>query len=152
MRLPAPSCLLYRLTSTTHRNAYTSNPSTSTTPRPSSSNSNYASGPVLLPNAHASGSSSGGTGNARQNLYGHPYSAPGSGRGTPTSIPNQGLSSNSYAESPYGASAGGGGVYSHSRSAHEVERQNDEKLEGLLGRVKLLKDVSSVDERKPRHG
>lgn len=28
-----------------------------------------------------------------------------------------------------------------------MERQNDEKLEGLLGRVKLLKDVSVVEAR-----
>lgn len=39
------------------------------------------------------------------------------------------------------AGAGGG---DYSRTAHEVERQNDDKLEGLLGKVKILKDVSET--------
>ena len=116
--------VFHRLTSTTHRNAYNSN-STSTTPRPPSS------GPVLLPNAHASGSLSAGRQSPFNRLDRSYASAPASGRATP--------SSSSYSESPYG---GGGTSGAYARSAHEVERQNDDKLEGLLGKVKMLKDVS----------
>lgn len=30
----------------------------------------------------------------------------------------------------------------YTRATHDVEGQNDERLEGLLGKVKVLKDVS----------
>lgn len=32
----------------------------------------------------------------------------------------------------------------YTRATHDVEGQNDERLEGLLGKVKILKDVSSL--------
>ena len=32
----------------------------------------------------------------------------------------------------------------YTRTTHDMEGQNDERLEGLLGKVKVLKDVSSV--------
>ena len=39
---------------------------------------------------------------------------------------------------------GTGGNAGYTRSAHDVEEQNDERLEGLLGKVKILKDVSGA--------
>ena len=32
----------------------------------------------------------------------------------------------------------------YTRATHDVEGQNDERLEGLLGKVKVLKDVSAI--------
>ena len=32
----------------------------------------------------------------------------------------------------------------YTRATHDVEGQNDERLEGLLGKVKILKDVSEL--------
>jgi len=37
---------------------------------------------------------------------------------------------------------GTGGNAGYTRTVHNVEEQNDERLEGLLGKVKILKDVS----------
>lgn len=34
------------------------------------------------------------------------------------------------------------------RTAHQLEGQNNERLEGLLGKVKLLKDVSCRGHRQ----
>ena len=39
-------------------------------------------------------------------------------------------------------SNGGGAGSGYTRATHDVEGQNDERLEGLLGKVKTLKDVS----------
>jgi hypothetical protein len=44
--------------------------------------------------------------------------------------------------SGYGGLAGSGVNAGYTRTAHDVEEQNDERLEGLLGKVKILKDVS----------
>lgn len=33
----------------------------------------------------------------------------------------------------------------YSQAAYDVETQNDDKLDGLLGKVKILKDVSQLD-------
>lgn len=44
--------------------------------------------------------------------------------------------------SGYGGLAGSGANAGYTRTAHDVEEQNDERLEGLLGKVKILKDVS----------
>jgi len=44
--------------------------------------------------------------------------------------------------SGYGGLPGSGSNAGYTRSAHDVEEQNDERLEGLLGKVKILKDVS----------
>ncbi|KAL7421574.1 protein transport protein bet1 [Cryptotrichosporon argae] len=71
----------------------------------------------------------------------YPPSGPSSGRATPQ-----------YSESPYGggmSSFGGPGTglgiggpgSGYTRTAQEVEGQNDERLDGLLGKVKMLKDV-----------
>jgi hypothetical protein len=38
----------------------------------------------------------------------------------------------------------GSGSNGYSRQAHDLETQNDDRLEGLMGKVKLLKDVSAV--------
>lgn len=35
----------------------------------------------------------------------------------------------------------GGGGTGYTRSTHDVEEQNDQRLDGLLGKVKMLKDV-----------
>lgn len=32
----------------------------------------------------------------------------------------------------------------YTRVTHDIEGQNDERLEGLLGKVKILKDVSGM--------
>jgi blocked-early-in-transport protein 1 len=43
--------------------------------------------------------------------------------------------------------SGGGGVgpgAGYTRATHDVEGQNDERLDGLLGKVKMLKDVGGV--------
>lgn len=52
-----------------------------------------------------------------------------------------------YTESPFGGGGGtrAGGV---DRTAHQLEGQNNERLEGLLGKVKLLKDVSCRGHRQ----
>jgi len=47
--------------------------------------------------------------------------------------------------SGYGGLPGTGANAGYTRSAHDVEEQNDERLEGLLGKVKILKDVSVVE-------
>ncbi|WVO13279.1 hypothetical protein L204_100892 [Cryptococcus depauperatus] len=44
-----------------------------------------------------------------------------------------------YSESPYG----GGMSSGYTRTAHELEGQNDERLDGLLGKVKILKDITT---------
>ena len=44
--------------------------------------------------------------------------------------------------SGYGGIPGSGANAGYTRTAHDVEEQNDERLEGLLGKVKILKDVS----------
>ncbi len=51
---------------------------------------------------------------------------------------------NGYAESPYGAAAASSSSSGtgYTRTAHELEGQNDERLEGLMGKVRMLKDVS----------
>lgn len=36
----------------------------------------------------------------------------------------------------------GAGGTGYTRTTHDVEEQNDQRLEGLLGKVKILKDVS----------
>lgn len=41
-----------------------------------------------------------------------------------------------------GAGIIGGGGTGYTRTALNVEEQNDERLDGLLGKVKILKDVS----------
>lgn len=42
-----------------------------------------------------------------------------------------------------GSGMGGGGGYgAYSGTAQQIEGQNDERLSGLLGKVKSLKDVS----------
>lgn len=46
-----------------------------------------------------------------------------------------------YSESPYGMGMGSG-ANGYSRQAHDLEGQNDDRLEGLMGKVKMLKDVS----------
>ena len=90
----------------------------------------------------------------------YPPSGPSSGRASPYPAPNAsssvlrppsaasyraqllgdrpGSSASQYSESPFG------GQYPHSNggSASIVEGQNDDRLEGLLGKVKILKDVS----------
>ena len=37
----------------------------------------------------------------------------------------------------------------YTRTTHEVEGQNDDRLEGLLGKVKVLKDVSRSETGYP---
>ncbi|WVR03873.1 hypothetical protein IAU60_000871 [Kwoniella sp. DSM 27419] len=74
-------------------------------------------------------------------------SGPSSLRGTPS---RPGSTASQYSESPFGggmasSSFGPGSGYQtkmHSRDAHHVEGQNDERLDGLLGKVKLLKDIT----------
>jgi blocked-early-in-transport protein 1 len=40
--------------------------------------------------------------------------------------------------------AGGGGMGGYSGTTQQIEGQNDERLSGLLGKVKSLKDVSQI--------
>lgn len=127
----------HRLTAATQRNTYTHH---SSTPSPA---------PILYPNAHASSSLSGrGSPFPRPASSNEHHPSPylytngngngnASGRSTPL-----GNGGSQYSESPYGSSANLKGGYS--RTAHEVERQNDDKLEGLLGKVKILKDVGQA--------
>ncbi|ODN76657.1 hypothetical protein L202_05301 [Cryptococcus amylolentus CBS 6039] len=68
----------------------------------------------------------------------YPPSGPSSGRGTPY---RPASSASQYSESPYGggmASSGSG----YTPATHDVEGQNDERLDGLLGKVKILKDIT----------
>ncbi|WWC60300.1 uncharacterized protein I303_102869 [Kwoniella dejecticola CBS 10117] len=68
----------------------------------------------------------------------YPPSGPSSGRVSP--FPRPGSTASQYSESPYGGGMNSGSGYT--RSTHEVEGQNDERLEGLLGKVKILKDIT----------
>jgi blocked-early-in-transport protein 1 len=74
-----------------------------------------------------------------------PGAEPSSGRASPYR-PNSSLSQ--YSESPYGggmsSGAGGGGMGGYSGTTQQIEGQNDERLSGLLGKVKSLKDVSEI--------
>jgi len=40
--------------------------------------------------------------------------------------------------------AGAGGMGGYSGTTQQIEGQNDERLSGLLGKVKSLKDVSQI--------
>jgi blocked-early-in-transport protein 1 len=40
--------------------------------------------------------------------------------------------------------AAGGGMGGYSGTTQQIEGQNDERLSGLLGKVKSLKDVSQI--------
>nr|XP_018264710.1 blocked early in transport 1 [Kwoniella dejecticola CBS 10117]OBR86868.1 blocked early in transport 1 [Kwoniella dejecticola CBS 10117] len=92
----------------------------------------------------------------------YPPSGPSSGRVSP--FPRPGSTASQYSESPYGGGMNsgtgpgsglgglgaspnmgmgvGGQGSGYTRSTHEVEGQNDERLEGLLGKVKILKDIT----------
>ncbi|KAK1927537.1 hypothetical protein DB88DRAFT_478343 [Papiliotrema laurentii] len=87
----------------------------------------------------------------------YPPSGPSSGRTSPY---RPSSSASQYSESPYGGgmSSGGGaggaatgpgagiiggGGTGYTRTALNVEEQNDERLDGLLGKVKILKDITS---------
>ncbi|WVQ79128.1 hypothetical protein IAT38_001223 [Cryptococcus sp. DSM 104549] len=65
-----------------------------------------------------------------------PPSGPSSGRTSP--YPRPGSNASQYSESPYGGGMGSG----YTRATHDIEGQNDERLDGLLGKVKLLKDIT----------
>ncbi|KAK8861579.1 hypothetical protein IAR55_002401 [Kwoniella newhampshirensis] len=65
-----------------------------------------------------------------------PPSGPSSGRASP--FPRPPSTGSQYSESPYGGGMGSG----YTRATHDVEGQNDERLEGLLGKVKTLKDIT----------
>ncbi|ORX36510.1 hypothetical protein BD324DRAFT_629140 [Kockovaella imperatae] len=95
--------------------------------------------PILYP---PSGPSSG-----RASPYPAPLSAggPGSGfnhaPGTSNGLyQRSGSSASQYSESPFGGGMSSNGGYT--RATHDVEGQNDERLEGLLGKVKVLKDIT----------
>jgi len=47
--------------------------------------------------------------------------------------------------------AGGGGMGGYSGTTQQIEGQNDERLSGLLGKVKSLKDVSQIFCKSIRH-
>ncbi|WWC68637.1 uncharacterized protein I206_102568 [Kwoniella pini CBS 10737] len=68
-----------------------------------------------------------------------PPSSSSSGRISPFQRPNS-TSSQQYSESPFG---GGGQGSGYTRTTHEVEGQNDERLGNLLGKVKILKDITN---------
>ncbi|ORY22507.1 hypothetical protein BCR39DRAFT_551484 [Naematelia encephala] len=63
---------------------------------------------------------------------------PSSGRTSPYPPTRPASNLSQYSESPYGGGMGSG----YTRTAHDLEGQNDERLEGLLGRVKILKDIT----------
>jgi blocked-early-in-transport protein 1 len=46
--------------------------------------------------------------------------------------------------------AGGGGMGGYSGTTQQIEGQNDERLSGLLGKVKSLKDVSYICQESTR--
>ncbi|WWC87880.1 uncharacterized protein L201_002778 [Kwoniella dendrophila CBS 6074] len=82
----------------------------------------------------------------------YPPSGPSSGRVSP--FPRPASNASQYSESPFGGGMNSGGQTPQSgylaggsgsgytRTTHEVEGQNDERLEGLLGKVKILKDIT----------
>lgn len=67
---------------------------------------------------------------------------PGSGRSTPLGHYYNNTESSSYSEQSYGGYAGSGGDPNGHRYADDLEGQNDEALEGLSAKVKLLKDIT----------
>ncbi|AAW42679.2 BET1 protein, putative [Cryptococcus deneoformans JEC21] len=69
-----------------------------------------------------------------------PPSGPSSGRVSPSSFrPGSSAGTSQFSESPYGGGMGSG----YTRATHDIEGQNDERLEGLLGKVKILKDITT---------
>ena len=52
------------------------------------------------------------------------------------------MNSGSGPGSGMGMGMGGGGYGGYSGTAQQIEGQNDDRLSGLLGKVKSLKDVS----------
>ncbi|CAD6570546.1 MAG: hypothetical protein TREMPRED_005890 [Tremellales sp. Tagirdzhanova-0007] len=64
-----------------------------------------------------------------------PPSGSSSGRSTPSQR-------SPYSESPYGGGMTSNGS-GYTRATHDVEGQNNERLEGLLGKVKILKDITT---------
>ncbi|WWC96988.1 hypothetical protein V866_003865 [Kwoniella sp. B9012] len=78
----------------------------------------------------------------------YPPSASSSGRVSP--FPRPGSTASQYSESPFGGGMNSGHASNsvsgpgsgYTRTTHEVEGQNDERLEGLLGKVKILKDIT----------
>nr|XP_019012080.1 blocked early in transport 1 [Kwoniella pini CBS 10737]OCF50861.1 blocked early in transport 1 [Kwoniella pini CBS 10737] len=85
-----------------------------------------------------------------------PPSSSSSGRISPFQRPNS-TSSQQYSESPFGGGMNsgsglnnnnnnmgvGGQGSGYTRTTHEVEGQNDERLGNLLGKVKILKDITN---------
>lgn len=55
---------------------------------------------------------------------------------------NGGYNGISRSNSPYGRPSSGASQYASQRTAEDLESQNEEELEGLGAKVKLLKDVS----------
>jgi len=71
---------------------------------------------------------------------------PGSGRSTPLGHHYNNTGNPSYSEQNYGRYAGGGGGDPNGhRYADDLEGQNEEALEGLSAKVKLLKDVRFLE-------
>lgn len=63
--------------------------------------------------------------------------------------PFQRSAANSGRTSPY-PNQNGNAAYGAQRMAEDLEEQNDERLEGLTAKVKLLKDVRTVVARQHR--
>ncbi|OCF30579.1 blocked early in transport 1 [Kwoniella heveanensis BCC8398] len=114
-----------------------------------SSSSSHAPSPVLYP---PSGPGPSGVGYSHSGP-GAGFAGPGAGTssllssGRPSPSPSLYNRPNSaasqYSESPFGGGMSSGGMGGMGmRDTSVVEGQNDERLEGLLGKVKILKDIT----------
>ncbi|WVQ93397.1 hypothetical protein IAU59_000467 [Kwoniella sp. CBS 9459] len=133
-----------RLTTLSQRNTH-----------PHQSSSSHTPSPVLYPPSGPSGSSSGSGSSGQAYPYlnagpgaGTSYSSSGRPSPSPSLYNRPNSAASQYSESPFGggmSSNGGGsgmGMGMGSRDTSVVEGQNDERLEGLLGKVKILKDIT----------
>ena len=69
---------------------------------------------------------------------------PYSGRSSPFTIDNNFSSSSTSLPAHYNTANNSAGRFQSQRTAEELESQNDERLDGLSAKVKLLKDVREL--------
>ncbi|WVF65751.1 hypothetical protein IAT40_000484 [Kwoniella sp. CBS 6097] len=135
-----------RLTTLSQRNTHPHQSSSSNTPSP-----------VLYPPSGPGSSSAGPSGYGPGAGYSH---GPGAGLGaslssgrpspSPSLYNRPNSAASQYSESPFGGGMSSGGMSGGMggamgmgmRDTSVVEGQNDERLEGLLGKVKILKDIT----------
>lgn len=65
-------------------------------------------------------------------------------------VSRNGVASGRVSPNPYAST--GGSAYSNARTAEDLESQNDEALEGLSAKVKMLKDVCFTGSLKEKSG